>query len=203
METVAIILDGGFVTKKLAASLKREPTADDIEALCTAIMAHDRMKDCRLLRAFYYDAEPFEGSAVNPLSRVSTNFAVSKTAIRGRALLEALELKPDFAVRRGELALHGWKLGRAAQMDLKKASRPIVAADLVPAMEQKQVDLKIGLDVALVALKRIASVIVIVSGDSDLVPVMKFARREGAKVYLQALGHGVRREMKVHADLVL
>lgn len=203
MENAVIILDGGFVTKKLSISLKREPTADDIEQLCASIMAHQRMKDCRLLRAFYYDAEPYEGSGTNPLTRITTNFANTKTAVRARALLEALELKPDFAVRRGELVLHGWKLGRAAQTALTRSPRAITAADLVPAMEQKQVDLKIGLDVALVALKRTASVVVIVSGDSDLVPVMKFARREGAKVYLQPLGHGIRREMKVHADLVL
>jgi len=42
-----------------------------------------------------------------------------------------------------------------------------------------------------------------VTGDSDLVPAMKFARREGIKVYLKALGHPVRRELKAHADLVL
>jgi uncharacterized LabA/DUF88 family protein len=44
--------------------------------------------------------------------------------------------------------------------------------------------------------------IVVVTGDSDLIPAFKFARREGIRVHLDCLGHGVRRELKVHADVV-
>jgi len=53
------------------------------------------------------------------------------------------------------------------------------------------------------SIKRLVEVIVLVSGDSDLVPAMKFARKEGVRVYLEAMGHGVRRELKAHADFVL
>ena len=42
-----------------------------------------------------------------------------------------------------------------------------------------------------------------VTGDSDFVPVMKFARREGLRVYLEAIGHPIRRELRAHADVVL
>jgi uncharacterized LabA/DUF88 family protein len=44
---------------------------------------------------------------------------------------------------------------------------------------------------------------VLVAGDSDFVPAMKFARREGAQVFLVTLGHNVRPEMSEHADLAL
>jgi len=47
------------------------------------------------------------------------------------------------------------------------------------------------------------SVILVVTGDSDLVPAFRFARREGLRVYLDTLGHGVRRDLKAHTDLVL
>ena len=40
-------------------------------------------------------------------------------------------------------------------------------------------------------------------GDSDFVPAMKFARREGAQIFLVTLGHSVREEMLEHADLRL
>jgi uncharacterized LabA/DUF88 family protein len=70
-------------------------------------------------------------------------------------------------------------------------------------MEQKGVDLRIGLDIATLSLRRIADTAVLVTGDSDLVPAMKFARREGLRVYLQSLGHYVRRELKAHADYLL
>lgn len=77
------------------------------------------------------------------------------------------------------------------------------AQDLVPDIQQKGVDMRIGLDIATLALKRIVSGIVLVTGDSDMVPAMKFARREGLWIYLYTLGKPVRRELKVHADIVL
>ena len=47
--------------------------------------------------------------------------------------------------------------------------------------------------------------LVLVSGDSDMVPAMKFARREGVRIFLHTLGNatGVREELKAHADVVL
>lgn len=35
------------------------------------------------------------------------------------------------------------------------------------------------------------------------VPPMKFARKEGMRVYLECLGHPVKRELKAHADFIL
>jgi uncharacterized LabA/DUF88 family protein len=46
-------------------------------------------------------------------------------------------------------------------------------------------------------------VIVLVTGDSDFVPAMKFARREGAQLVLVTLGHGVRDSLGEHADIVV
>jgi len=73
----------------------------------------------------------------------------------------------------------------------------------VPNVEQKGVDLRIGLDIARLALREMVEIIVVVTGDSDLVPAFRFARREGIRVYLDHLGHGVRRDLKAHADIVL
>jgi uncharacterized LabA/DUF88 family protein len=42
-------------------------------------------------------------------------------------------------------------------------------------------DMKIGLDIAWIALKKVADILVLVTGDSDFVPVMKFARKEGMR----------------------
>ena len=82
-------------------------------------------------------------------------------------------------------------------------ARPIEARDLVPDIKQKGVDLRIGLDIARLSLNRIVDTIVVVTGDSDIVPAFKFARREGVRIYLDHLGHGVRRELKAHCDIVL
>ena len=75
--------------------------------------------------------------------------------------------------------------------------------DVVPKVRQKGVDMRIGLDIASLALKRLVSTIALVTGDSDIVPAMKLARREGLRVLLDPLGHSVRPELKVHADRVV
>jgi len=61
--------------------------------------------------------------------------------------------------------------------------------------------MKIGLDVAWLASKSIVERLILVTGDSDFVPAMKFARREGVQVILVTMGHSqIKQELKVHAD---
>ena len=48
--------------------------------------------------------------------------------------------------------------------------------------------MRIGLDVAALALKRLVGAVVLVSGDADMVPALRFARREGLRTYLHTMG---------------
>jgi uncharacterized LabA/DUF88 family protein len=196
-------MDGGFVKKKLQVSNRRFPTVGDVVALVATIAAKPALTGSSLFRVYFYDAPPFEGTATNPIDGSVLNFSGTLQARQNQALLQSLELQPNFAVRRGVLSLSGWKLGKSAIRSLAAGARPIAARDLVPDMGQKGVDMRIGLDIAWLSLKQIVDSIVLVTGDSDFVPAMKFARREGIKVYLDVLGHPVRRELKVHADIVL
>jgi uncharacterized LabA/DUF88 family protein len=50
------------------------------------------------------------------------------------------------------------------------------------------------------ALTSSVQAIVAVIGGSDLVPAFKFARREGARVFLCHMGHPIKRELLIHAD---
>jgi len=79
----------------------------------------------------------------------------------------------------------------------------LTAPDLEPNIHQKGVDMRLGLDIAAITLKGHADVFVLVAGDSDFVPAMKFARREGAQLFLVTLGHSVRADMLEHSDMVL
>ena len=63
--------------------------------------------------------------------------------------------------------------------------------------------MRIGMDIAALTLKGIVQILVLVTGDSDFVPAMKFARREGANLYLVALGHQVKESVLEHSDLSL
>ncbi len=202
-ERFAILLDGGFVKKKLKQQSGKEPKASDIVAVANQLRQDSRLAGLRLLRVYYYDAPPFEEKARNPIDSRVTNFATTQQAVEGNRLLAALELETDFAVRRGTLMLTGWKLGRIALASHVQKPRPLAPNDLIPDLSQKGVDLRIGLDIARMSLGHLVEVVVLVTGDSDLVPAMKFARREGLRVYLDIMGHPVRRELKAHADLVL
>jgi hypothetical protein len=54
----AILLDGGFVTKKLQGQLKHFPTAADVEKECQRIAKQPLLANRDLLRIYFYDASP-------------------------------------------------------------------------------------------------------------------------------------------------
>jgi len=199
----AILLDGGFVTKKLQAQLKRFPLAADVNRECQRIAQHPQLANRDLLRIYFYDASPAKDRLTNPIDGSALNLSATSEFRDHMSLLDKLELTPNFAVRRGEVVAHGWKLGSRAFKNMMKSPRAPAANDIVPDLEQKGVDLRIGLDIARLALREMVDIIVVVTGDSDLVPSFRFARREGVRVFLDHMGHGVRRELKARADILI
>ena len=199
----AILLDGGFITKALAVKNKAFPTAGQIEAECSRITGLAHFVGFDLLRIYYYDAPPATQTLKNPIDGTTLDLGKSTVYQRNTQLIEQIELLPNFAVRKGETVVRSWKIGEKALKDMLKKPRVPTAKDLAPNVQQKGVDLRIGLDVARLAVRQLVQAIVLVSGDSDMIPVFKFARREGVRVYLDHLGAPVRRELKVHADIVI
>lgn len=199
----AILLDGGFVTKAIGRKTKAPATLQDIQQLCMAITSHPIMVGSDLLRIYYYDAPPASGSITNPIDGTVFNLGNSAVHQRNTQLLEQLELLPNFALRKGETVVRGWRIGHKALKGMMKTPRLPVAADLVPSIEQKGVDLRIGLDISRLALRDMVRSIVVVTGDSDMVPAFKFARREGVRIILDHMGMPVRRELMAHSDIVI
>lgn len=74
---------------------------------------------------------------------------------------------------------------------------------LIPNVQQKGVDMRIGLDISALSLKDQVDVIAIVTGDSDFIPAFKFARKEGRQIFLYALGHSIRSEIYAHTDMCI
>lgn len=202
----AILLDGGFVTKKLQQKLKRPGTADDIVELCDGIRACEELKSYELLRTYFYDAPPSLESLSYPVSGGRYHLAKTERAKHAQSLYDQLELKPGFALRMGETRLtpQKWKLQPQSVKDIKANPRALTDDDFRLDINQKGVDIRIGLDMARLALRDLVRAVVVVTGDSDFVPAFKFVRREGVKVMLCTLGHSsARRELKAHADFVL
>lgn len=107
----------------------------------------------------------------------------------------------NIAFRSGELSFDGWVISKIATKDILKTNRAFIDDDFTPDIKQKGVDIKIGLDVAWLSSKSIVERIVLVTADSDFVPSMKFARREGVQVILVTMGHMlVKNELKEHTD---
>lgn len=199
----AVLIDGGFVRRKLG-SPQRPADAADIRRLVRAIVEHAFLRDHVLHRVYYYDAKPLEGSVSKPLLGGTIDFGREPLASRSQQLFLELAREPFFALRMGELSFNGWVVKpRVLQKGASSAQLEITAAALNPKITQKGVDMRVGMDIAALALKGLAGIIVLVTGDSDFVPAMKFARREGAQLFLVPLGHGVRESMREHSDLVL
>jgi len=197
----AVLLDSGFLRHKLGRA--RAPL--DAEGICTfaaQIAAMPCLSGMRLYRVFFYDACPLESSSTVPLGGGKINFGANRVVARSKQIQSALIRSPFFALRFGELVHEGWRL-RKMVLQRPGPRIEIGAEDIEPNIHQKGVDMRIGLDIASLTLKGQAQVIVLVTGDSDFVPAMKFARREGAQLFLVTLGHGVRDCMREHADLVI
>lgn len=196
-------MDGGFVIKKLEAETRSFPTAERVETLAHCICGKTAAENSELLRAYFYHARPATDEVRNPISGETINLGDTKIFRSHESLIDTLELKPSFAVRLGETTVNNWRIGSKAMKSMLESPRPIEARDLVPDIGQKGVDLRIGLDIARLSLKSLVDTVIVVTGDSDLIPSFKFARREGLRIALATLGHGVRRDLKAHADLVL
>lgn len=67
-------------------------------------------------------------------------------------------------------------------------------------LRQKGVDMRLGLDIASMALKKQARTMVLVAGDSDFVPAAKLARREGVEFILDPMWRSVRPDLFEHID---
>lgn len=200
----AILIDGGFIRTKLKQRNRHFPGHTEILAEIDRIKAHPLLANLDLLRIYFYDAPPATGEITNPIDGTKIDLASHRSYAENTSLQQKLELQQDFAVRYGETSVHGWALGDAALRNIAAdGPRMLAANDMVPNIEQKGVDLRIGLDIARLSLRGLVSVIVVLTGDSDMIPAFKFARREGARVYLDHMGHGVKRDLKAHADALL
>lgn len=113
-----------------------------------------------------------------------------------QATLIAIDLQATLAD--GSLNLSGEQVAvlRKLQAQWGAIQPHQVALDL----RQKGVDMRIGLDIASLTLKKLAKTIVLVAGDSDFVPAAKLARREGLQFILDPMWQRVNDDLYEHID---
>jgi uncharacterized LabA/DUF88 family protein len=213
MAKVAILFDGGFFIRRL-------PRLTDWSILNDAVRADQEIG--RLVRghlayinntarvenpyALLYRCFSYDRRGHLPGSRKAIDYAKTDTASFRRSLFDLLRHRPNFALRLGEVRRHReWIIKEQPQKDLLAGRRAVADlndGDFVAGFQQKAVDMRIGLDIATITLKKQADTIVLVTGDSDFVPAAKLARREGTRVILDPLWQNVAPDLFEHIDQV-
>jgi uncharacterized LabA/DUF88 family protein len=115
-------------------------------------------KDALLYRTYYYDCLPYHG-------REPTEDEALRLG-RKQAFFNALNRLNRFTVRQGVLVYRGHD------------------AEGNPILVQKRVDLQLGLDISLLVSKGFINLVVIVTGDSDMIPAVLAAKEQGVLVRL-------------------
>lgn len=203
---IAVLIDGGFFVKRFNALYNKEKSlsgSEVAEQLYT--MAHKHVGRHNLLyRIFYYDCEPLAKKAHNPISGKAVDFSKTEEFQFRKELLEALKRKRKVALRIGMLKDNKtWAIHPRVVKDLlagKRTMDTLTESDVFFEVRQKGIDMKIGVDIATLALKRFVDCIVLFSGDSDFVPAAKLARREGIDFVLDPMHANVEPQLFEHID---
>ena len=203
---IAVLIDGGFFVKRfntLYNKGRKMSGAEVAEHLYT--MAHKHVGPKNILyRIFYYDCEPLSKKVHNPISHKAIDFSKSEEYKFRKELIDTLKRKRKVAIRIGTLKDNNtWAIRPQKLKDL--LSRKISLDDLNEndvyfEIRQKGIDMKIGVDIASLALKRFVDCIVLFSGDSDFVPAAKLARREGIDFVLDPMKANVEPQLYEHID---
>lgn len=192
----AILIDGAFLRKKFHAAYKKDISAKNIQNFALDLFYKFNLKSDDLHRMYYYDCEPCNAKTSTPVTNHAFLFEKTPQYKYGIQLLSDIKKLDFFAVREGTLQFSGWKLKKSSYN-----KTPLTDENFEPELHQKGVDIKIGLDLAWISYNHIAERVIFVTGDSDFIPAIKTARRNGIFVYLVTLNHMVRSELPDNCDV--
>ena len=82
----------------------------------------------------------------------------------------------------------------------KKKLEDLKEDDVYMEIRQKGIDMKIGVDISSLALKKLVDTIILVAGDADFVPAAKLARREGIDFILHPMFAHIDPDLFEHID---
>lgn len=216
MTKAAILIGGGFLIKRLP-TVRRDVDISDAASIDRAIgqlvWSHlARLQEqyggekpyALLYRCFFYDALPYTRRGHFPITKRSIDYSKTPEAVLRLKLFDCLRKRPNFAVRLGQVEReYAWQLKQDAQADLLSGTKQVADlqdTDFAPGFRQKAVDMRLGLDIASLTLKKQVDTVVLVTGDSDFVPAAKLARREGVRLLLDPLWLSVKAELFEHID---
>ena len=203
----AILVDGGFYRRraqKVFGDKNATDRADELETYCKKhLKTHGQNSE--LYRIFYYDCPPSSKRIYHPYLKSQIDLGRSDLFVWTNDFLDSLKKKRKFAVRLGKLAEEQAHYTIRPEVVKKLCNGTISFSDITERdfcleIDQKGVDMKIGLDIASIAYKKQVDQIVLISGDSDFVSAAKLARREGIDFILDPLGAHIKPDLFEHID---
>lgn len=203
----AILVDGGFYRRRAQAvfgDTTAEERAIELTNYCKRhLNSHGENND--LYRIFYYDCAPSNKRIYHPFLKQQVDLGKTDLYEWTIRFFNELKKKRKFAIRLGKLAEEQAHYTIRPQTVKKLCNGSIQFSDLQEndfclEIDQKGVDMKIGLDIASMAYKHQVDQIVLISGDSDFVSAAKLARREGIDFILDPLGAPIKPDLFEHID---
>ncbi len=207
LKHTAILVDGGFY-RRIAYSIfgdkSPEDRAKELEDYCKQHI-RDNNENRILYRIFYYDCMPSSKMVYHPMLKKTVNLAATPIFTWMNDFTASLKSKRKFALRFGKLSEDRltYNLKNSALKDLyngKVKFEDLSENDFELNIEQKGVDMKIGIDIASLAYKKQVDQIILISGDSDFVPAAKLARREGIDFILDPMRSHIKDDLFEHID---
>lgn len=211
MEKVAILVDGGCYRKisaKVYGKVTAKERADELYSYCNRHLKETHFKEeiyNKLYRIFYYDCPPIDKIVYHPLLKKNVNFSNTDTKKWTEDFFKEMSKKRKVALRLGELSEYSVEYNLKYSITKKLLNGSIDLNDLKEkdfslSLQQKGVDMKIGLDIASLSFKHQVDKIILIAGDSDFVPAAKLARTEGIDFVLDSLGADIRNNLSLHID---
>lgn len=203
----AILVDGGFYRKRARSLWGDKSPADRANELNDYCYKHlnDKYENRYLYRVFYYDCPPISKNIYNPLTQKTEDLSKTDEFFWMTSFLEELKHHRKFALRLGRISdtqLHYFLKHDATKKLLRGdiEAADITQKDLEINLEQKGVDMRIGVDISSLAFKKQVNQIILISGDSDFVPAAKQARREGIDFILDPMRSAIKPDLFEHID---
>lgn len=208
MRKTAILVDGGFYRRRaqiLFGDKTAAERADELINYCRRHLKADHTETRDLYRIFYYDCPPMSKKLYHPHLKKQIDYSKSDLYTWMTVFLDELKKKRKVALRMGILADEQAHFSLRYEALKKLCSGTLKVEDLTEdcfelALDQKGVDMKIGLDISSMAYKHLVDQIILISGDSDFVPAAKLARREGIDFILDPMWNPVKANLSEHID---
>jgi uncharacterized LabA/DUF88 family protein len=205
----AVLVDGGFFHKRYQRIFKGahdhtpEQVADNLQKMVEDYLG----ADFRLYRMYYYDCEPLQKKFHHPLTGKVIDFARLPSAKFRINFFEVLKKRKKVQLRLGKLKENKtWRIRSFCTADLLKGKRNIAdlhESEVVLEVRQKGIDMQIGIDIAMLAWKKLADRIVLIGGDADFGPAAELARNEGVQFEIDPMENNIDAVLYQYVDGII